>query len=169
VLGLSYARNVLPKLSLGASGKFVYSHIEGLHCNALALDLGAQYELIPDRLRGGLGIFNAGVTTRAYLETADDLPLYYRLGVCGTPEGLPAILYFSMTLFQEYADNYSLGNLGGGKLGDLVGDIYYAIGAEFKPMESFFLRVGYDTQGLISASARARTASPASAAAWDSI
>jgi len=148
VLGLSYARIVLPKLSLGASGKFVYSHIENYIGNALALDLGAQYEFIPDRLRGGLGIFNAGITTRAYAETADDLPLYYRLGVSGTPEGLPAILYFSMTLFHEYADNYSLGNLGGGKLGDLVGDIYYAIGAEFKPMESFFLRVGYDTQGL---------------------
>jgi len=148
VLGLSYARNMLPKLSLGASGKFVYSHIEDYIGTAMALDLGAQYEFIPHRLRGGLGIFNAGVTTRAYVESADDLPLYYRLGVCGTPEGLPAILYFSMTLFHEYVDNYSLGNLGGGRLGDLIGDVYYALGAEFKPMESFYLRAGYDTQGL---------------------
>jgi hypothetical protein len=139
---------MLPQMTAGANAKFVYSTIESYVGNALAFDFGAQYEFIPERLRIGGGLFNLGITTRPYVESEDDLPLYYRIGIAGSPEGLPALLYFSMTLFHEYADNYSLGNLGGGKLGDLVGDIYYGLGAEFKPMESFYLRVGYDTQGL---------------------
>lgn len=148
VFALSYAYDFLGKLNVGANGKFVYSTIEDYVGNALALDLGAQYELIPQRLRLGGGIFNLGVTTRPYVETHEDLPLYYRLGVSGSPQGLPAMLYFSMTLYQEYADNYSLSNLGGGRFGDFLGEIYYSLGAEFKPIESFYLRVGYDTQGL---------------------
>lgn len=112
VFGLSYANDFNERLYLGANGKFVYSKIDTYIGNALAFDMGAQYNLMPGRLRIGGGIFNLGLTTRPYIENNEDLPLYYRLGVSGSPQGLPAMLYFSMTLYQEYADNYLLGNLG---------------------------------------------------------
>ena len=148
VLGAAIARQVHPKISLGASGKFVYSDIEDYTGTALALDLGGQYTFIPDRFRIGAGIYNLGLTTKAYVSQKDDLPLYYRIGVWGIPEGLPANLFFSLTLHHEYADNYSLGNMSGSDFLDFLGDIYYSFGAEFHPVETADLRVGYDTRGL---------------------
>jgi len=148
VLGLSYANKVKELVDVGANGKFVNSSIEDYTGSALAFDLGGQYELIAGRLRLGAGIFNIGWTTKAYVSHRDDLPLYYRLGIYGVPEGLPANLYFSMTLYQEYADNYTLRNLSGSDVMDFLGEIYYGLGAEFKPIESFYLRIGFDTQGL---------------------
>ncbi len=148
VFGATYANDIQSRIYFGGSGKFAYSKIENYNGSALAFDLGAQYQLLEDRLRLGAGLYNVGWTTKSYVNTRDDLPLYYRLGISGRPEGLPASLYFSMTLYQEYADNYSLSGLSGSSFMDFLGEIYYGVGAEFKPMESFYLRVGYDTQGL---------------------
>jgi len=127
---------------------FSASDIEDYSGSALAFDLGGQYTLIEERLRLGAGIYNIGWTTNAYLSHKDDLPLYYRIGIWGVPRDLPANLYFSMTLYHEYADNYSLGDFSGSKFLDFLGDFYYGIGAEFHPMEALYLRVGYDTKGL---------------------
>ncbi|MCX6640652.1 MAG: PorV/PorQ family protein [bacterium] len=148
VFGIHYANQVKDRLSLGASGKFVYSKIDVYSGSALAFDLGAQYKLNPDHLILGAGIFNLGWTTNAYVSTRDDLPLYYRVGLKAMPTGLPADLYFTVTLYQEYADNYSLNNFGGSRFLDFLGEFYYGIGAEFHPMDVLYLRIGYDTRGL---------------------
>jgi hypothetical protein len=148
VIGLSYANTFMGRYSLGISGKFAYSKIENYVGTAAAFDLGGQMDLLPGRLRFGFGLYNVGVTTNAYAETSDDLPTYFRLGVTGSPTGLPADLYFSMTIFQDVAKNYSLKGFDGSDFGNFLGDISYSFGAEFKPMETFYVRLGYDTQGL---------------------
>lgn len=148
VLGVVCAKKIQEKINVGAGGKFVYSDIENYTGYALALDLGGQYNLIPDRLRVGAGIYNLGLTAKAYVSYKDDLPLYYRIGIWGIPEGFPASLYFSLTLHHEYADNYSLGSFSGSKFLDFLSEIYYSLGAEFHPMEVIYLRVGYDTRGF---------------------
>lgn len=148
VLGVSYARNVRENASIGANGKYVHSSIDNFTGSALAFDLAGQYEPIPGKLRLGAGIFNAGLTTKAYVSRKDDLPLYYRIGIFGIPRDFPAKLYFSMTLFQENADNYVLSRMNGSGFIDFLGEIYYGVGAEFNPVESLFLRISYDTQGL---------------------
>ena len=148
VLGAAFGKEIRKNLSVGGGAKFVYSDIEDYSGSALAFDLGGQYTLIEERLRLGAGIYNIGWTTNAYLSHKDDLPLYYRIGIWGVPRDLPANLYFSMTLYHEYADNYSLGNFSGSKFLDFLGDLYYGVGAEFHPMEALYLRVGYDTKGL---------------------
>lgn len=148
VLGLAYSKEVKKNISVGGGAKFVYSNIEDYSGSALAFDLGGQYTLIDERLRLGAGIYNIGWTTDAYVSYKDDLPLCYRVGIWGIPRDLPASLYFSMTLYHEYADNYSLGNFSGSKFLDFLGDFYYGIGAEFHPMEALYLRIGYDTKGL---------------------
>ncbi|TKJ40097.1 hypothetical protein CEE37_10195 [candidate division LCP-89 bacterium B3_LCP] len=148
VLNVAYAIHYREKFNIGLGGKFAYSEIESYTGSALAFDLGAQYTLIADRMGLGAGIFNIGWTTKAFVDTKDSLPLYYRIGIWGTPEGLPAKLFFSMTLYEEYADNYSIGNLSGSGFLDLLGEIYYSAGAEFHPQDAVFLRIGYDTRGL---------------------
>lgn len=148
VLGASYALRPIERLNVGASLKFAYSEIEEYTGSALAFDLGGQYTLLPGRLGLGAGIYNAGWTTKAYVDTRDDLPLYYRLGLWGIPEGFPATLYFSMTLYHEYADNYTFGDIFGSDLFDFLGDFYFGLGAEFHPQDALYLRIGYDTRGL---------------------
>lgn len=148
VFGVVYANQIRDKISVGGAAKWVYSDIQNYTGSALAFDLGGQYTLIKDRLRLGAGIYNLGLTTKAFVNYQEDLPLYYRIGIWGVPKDLPANLYFSMTMYHEYADNYSLGDFGGSKFMDFLGDIYYGIGAEFHPMEVIYLRVGYDTRGF---------------------
>jgi hypothetical protein len=148
VIGFSWAKAFENSLQVGGSGKFVHSKIADYTASALALDLGVQYQLMPDRLKVGAGLFNLGRTTNVYIHSDDDLPLCYRIGISGTPEGFPATLYFAMTIYQENADNYSLSNLDGSDILDFFGDAYYGFGAEFNPMETLFLRIGYDTRGL---------------------
>jgi hypothetical protein len=143
-LGLTYAYPLKPNLGLGTNAKFVYSKIDHFTGTALAFDLGGQYQVIPGRMRLGAGIFNLGWTTSAYVQTRDKLPVVYRLGVTGNPEGLPATLFFTMSLNQDMAENHSLGHF---DVGQFLSDIYYGLGAEFRPVESFYLRLGYNTQG----------------------
>lgn len=148
VLGASYARRLKDRINVGGSFKFVQSNIEDYTGRALALDIGGQYTLIPEQLRLGVGIYNLGGTVKAYDTYKDDLPLYYRIGIWGIPRGLPASLFFSMTMYQEYADNYSLGSISGADLVDFLKDFYIGFGAEFHPIEQFHLRVGYNSIGL---------------------
>ncbi len=148
VFGFSWAKTFRNLLQVGGSGKFAHSKIADYAASALAFDLGVQYPLLSDRLRIGAGFYNLGGTTDVYIHSSDDLPLLYRIGISGTPEGFPATLYFSMTVYQENADNYSLSNFKGSDILDFFGDAYYGIGAEFNPMETLFLRIGYDTRGL---------------------
>ncbi|MFH1862211.1 MAG: PorV/PorQ family protein, partial [bacterium] len=125
VFGLSYANVVGSRLAIGASAKFAHSSIENYTGSALAFDLGAQYTFIPQRLIVGAGIFNLGWTTKAYVNHRDHLPLYYRIGVFGEPEGLPANLYFTMTLHQDKADQYSLASNSENELTNIFEEIYY--------------------------------------------
>jgi hypothetical protein len=148
VLGVHYGRQVKDKFNVGAGLKFVYSDIEDYTANALALDLGGQYTAIPEKLYLGAGIFNLGGTIKAYEDYKDDLPLYYRAGLRGQPEGFPAMLYLAVTMYHEYAEDYSLSDIGGSKFSDFMGDFYIAGGAEFQPVDTFFLRIGWDSIGL---------------------
>lgn len=148
VFGFSWAKAFRNSLQIGGSGKFAHSKIADYTASALAFDLGVQYRLMSDRLRIGAGFFNLGGTTDAYIRSNDDLPIHYRIGISGIPEGFPATLYFSMTMYQENADNYTLSHFTGSDIFNFLGDVYYSIGAEFNPIETLFLRVGYDTRGL---------------------
>jgi hypothetical protein len=148
VLSAAYALQVRDKYNLGGTLKFAYSKIETYTGSALAFDLGGQTTLLPGRLGLGAGIYNLGWTTKAYVDTHDDLPLYYRLGIWGIPEGFPAKLYLSMTLYHEYADNYNFGDIFSAELFDFLSDFYFGLGAEFHPHDALYLRIGYDTRGL---------------------
>ncbi len=148
VLGAAYARKIRDNINVGGGIKFVQSDIEDYTARALALDMSGQMTLIEEKLRFGAGIFNLGGTIQAYDDYKDTLPLYYRFGIWGVPEGLPANLYLSFTMYHEYADNYSLNGIIGSGFVDFLSDFYVGAGAEFNPMEVVHLRIGYDTIGL---------------------
>lgn len=148
IFGVSYANTIQNRYSLGLGGKFAYSKIDNFVGTALALDLGGQMDLMPGRLRLGVGLFNLGWTTKAYVDTRDKLPTYFRMGISGSPTGLPANLYLSMTVFREVAENYHMKGFSGSDFFNFLGDAAYSFGAEFRPVESVYLRLGYDTQGL---------------------
>jgi len=142
-----YARPLNDKLNVGGGIKIIQSDIEDYTARAFALDLGGQYTITEDKFRVGAGIFNLGATIDPYDDYKDDLPLYYRLGIWGIPEGFPASLSLSITMYQEYLDNYSLVSVGS-NFGDFLGDLYFAAGAEFHPITPVYLRLGYDTIGF---------------------
>ncbi len=148
VLGAVFARKIRDDISVGGSLKFVQSDIADYTGRAFALDLAGQIILIENQLRLGAGIFNMGSVIKAYDSYKDDLPLNYSFGIWGMPEGLPANLFLSFTMYHEYADNYSLAGVTGSDFVDFLQDFYIGAGAEFHPAEMIYFRFGYNTIGL---------------------
>jgi hypothetical protein len=74
----SYAYALNTRTSLGASGKYIVTNIDDLTRFAFALDLGGQYELVPDLWIGGaVTNIGKGVT---FVEEQDTLPTAVQVG-----------------------------------------------------------------------------------------
>jgi len=106
VFGLSYARNLTDRFSVGLSGKFIHERIYHSTAKGAALDVGALFDTQFHGMKIGMSITNYGTKMRiggrdmqtqkdpdptvsgnnenipAYLKTdAYDLPLLFRVGV----------------------------------------------------------------------------------------
>ncbi len=129
-LSLSYSRRVMPRLSLGASGKLIYQRIDEYSSDGLAADLGLMYLLQEDgSTRIGLALTNFGVQLSGLTEShKDPLPTKIALGMSHALRGLPLV-------FASEA----------GK--PIDNDYYLAMGLEVITLKPFFLRVGWTTAG----------------------
>ena len=128
VLSLAYGRQAINNLSIGGAGKYIRFQIEDYAASAMALDLSANYALPDVMATIGLGIFNIGNTTSAFIETKEDLPMNLQLGFTKQLQHLPFFLSGALVKFQDEG-------------------IDLRLGGEFTLSPQLFLRLGYNTAG----------------------
>lgn len=131
----SYARVLSPGLSVGVTGRFVYSTIDTYSGNGALLDIGAIYEL--PSLEGaavGLAVRNAGIQTKAFYQEKDPMPTEVAAGASYRMLGDKLLLSTDLT----YPFN---------------GDFNAAFGFEYSPMELLDVRAGTNLSDVDAAEA----------------
>ncbi|MFQ5675765.1 MAG: PorV/PorQ family protein [bacterium] len=128
VFSVSYSQEVVQNLSLGGSAKFIRFQIDDLNETALAADIGLMFTIPDEDLNFGVGVFNVGTTTSAFIDTKDDLPLSVQVGASKTLEHLPLLISASLVKVKE-------------------DDLRFRLGGEITFTEQFFGRLGYNSVG----------------------
>jgi len=123
------AREIRKNLKGGVTAKFLNSTIDSYSASALVADFGLLYHTGYKGWDVGLGAFNVGTVTSAFLSEKDDLPTAYRLGASVPLEHLP--VRFSAA--GEYMDPEGIRGCGGLEI-------------TFSPYVSG--RLGYNTIGI---------------------
>jgi len=133
-LSAGYSGQLNPRLTYGASAKFIYSSIAETRSSAVALDLGVQHVAVPNRVVVGASLLNLGTQIDPYLITRESLPLDLKVGVSIYPEHLPATLMVDLHKLNEKQDNF------GERLSQ------FSIGAEFTASPNVQIRMGYNNE-----------------------
>lgn len=81
--GVGYGQQFGPA-RLGVTAKYVLEHLFDYHANGIAFDLGAQADVIPDRVWIGAAVQNLGHMEALNVEQTD-LPTTYRIGAAIQP------------------------------------------------------------------------------------
>lgn len=125
---VGYSQYVIKGLSLGASGKFINFKIAEFSENALAVDLAAIYSIESEALHFGLGVFNVGTTTTAFIDTKDDLPMSVQFGASKQLEHLPLLVSAALIKYKGES-------------------LDFRFGGELNLTDELFLRLGYNSVG----------------------
>ena len=125
---LSYSRQAVKNLAIGGNAKFIHFQIDNFTETAIAADLGIILSIPSENVNIGLGVFNLGTTTSAFIQTKDDLPLSIQLGVSKKLAHLPLMVSGALVKFKNDG-------------------LDFRIGGEFSLTEQLFLRLGYDSVG----------------------
>ncbi|MBI3579767.1 MAG: PorV/PorQ family protein, partial [Ignavibacteriales bacterium] len=91
-LVLGWGTRIDELTTVGVNGKVIYSSIAGIKSAALALDLGAMYQIPSENITLGASILNIGAQINPYLDTKESLPLDIKIGITKRPEHLPVLL-----------------------------------------------------------------------------
>ncbi len=121
-------------LRYGMAVKFIYSTIGEYSSSALAVDLGAQYALVPERVTVGGGISHLGTQLDPYATIREDLPLDLRVGVAVTPEHLPATFLVDFHRLTDRRESFTSRFRA------------FSVGVEFTLSPNMFLRAGYNNE-----------------------
>ena len=73
-LSLAYGDALTDQLRYGVAVKFIHSSIGEYASSALALDFGAQYTAVPERVILGIALLHAGTQLDPYATVGEDLP-----------------------------------------------------------------------------------------------
>ncbi len=123
--GISYSKKLSRNLSIGATSKVIFEHIDNYSSDAMALDLGILYRLTDGRTGLGLAITNLGFQLKGLTKShKDPLPLVVDAGFSHRLKGLPFTFTSDVTL---PSDN----------------DPYFAIGGQWESFDPFFIRLGW--------------------------
>jgi len=117
----SYARKLGPSLSVGATGRFVYSSIDTYSGNGFLVDAGVLYS--PSALSLAFAVRNAGLQTKAFYQENDAMPTEVAAGAS------MELLDGSMTVAADLTYPFQ-------------GDFNAALGVEYRPLELLALRAG---------------------------
>lgn len=129
VLTAAYARKYSKQLWLGAAAKYIHASIANYGSSAIAIDLGVYYDSnILGDLKFGAGVYNLGRTNSAFIETKEELPTRFEVGVSKKLAHLP--LEYSIAGIKYLDEDFEL-----------------ALGGEFTISSNLFLRLGYNTIG----------------------
>ncbi len=127
-LAAVYALQPVTNLSLGVSAKYIRATIDTYAADAVAVDAGAMYVFPKPMLTLAAGVFNAGQPVSAFINTRDDLPMCFRVGLSKRLEHLPLLL--SLVGYQYRNEKW-----------------HGVLGGEFTLTPQAFLRLGYDNIG----------------------
>ncbi|MBN1999043.1 PorV/PorQ family protein [candidate division KSB1 bacterium] len=127
-MAVGYGIEAKKNLLLGASVKYIRFSIDNYFADAAALDAGVMYIFPQYHLALAAGLLNLGTAMSAFVETKDELPLNYRVGLSKKLEHLPLLINLTIYQYQHEALNG-------------------AIGGEFTLSKNLFLRLGYDSMG----------------------
>ncbi|MCD6588210.1 MAG: PorV/PorQ family protein [Candidatus Fermentibacteraceae bacterium] len=121
----TWAKPLSESISLGATGRFIYSQIDSYNANGFSVDIGGMYT--PSALPGFAGaivVRNAGVQTKAFYSENDPMPTEIAAGVS------QALLNDNLLVAADATM-------------PLEGDFDFAAGIEYKPVEMLALRTGW--------------------------
>jgi len=121
----TWAKPLTGTISVGVTGRFIYSQIESYNANGFSADIGGMY--CPSALPGFAGavvVRNAGVQTKAFYSENDPMPTEIAAGVSQTLLNNNLLLAADATL-------------------PLEGNFDFAVGIEYKPVEMLALRTGW--------------------------
>ncbi|MCK5785982.1 MAG: PorV/PorQ family protein [Candidatus Sabulitectum sp.] len=121
----SWAKSITETISIGATGRFIYSQIDSYNANGFSVDIGGMYSpsVLPG-LTGALVVRNAGVQTKAFYTDNDPMPTEIAAGVSQSLIDGNLFLAADATMPFE-------------------GDLDIAVGAEYKPVDMLALRTGW--------------------------
>lgn len=140
---LTYSRQMTPTISMGATVKPIFSHMEDYNSFGLAMDLGAYYRAENGRFRAGLVVKNIGGQIKRYDADAhdDDMSQDILIGISAKPEHAP----FRLTVTMKDLLHWYLAIDRKKKIA--FGDNlmrHMLIGGEFIPGKAFYVAVGYN-------------------------
>jgi len=121
----TWAKGLTETISLGVTGRFIYSQIDSYNANGFSVDLGGMYcsSAIPG-FTGALVLRNAGIQTKAFHTENDPMPTEVAAGVSQSLMDGNLLIAADATMPFE-------------------GDFNIAAGLEYKPIEMLALRTGW--------------------------
>jgi hypothetical protein len=121
----TWAKPLSESISVGATGRFIYSQIDSYNANGFSVDIGGMYcpSAIPG-FAGAVVVRNAGVQTKAFYSENDPMPTEIAAGVSQALLNDNLLVAADATL-------------------PLEGDFDFAAGIEYKPVEMLALRTGW--------------------------
>ena len=131
----TWARPLTESISVGATGRFIYSQIDTYNANGFSVDIGGIY--CPPSIRGFAGalvVRNAGIQTKAFYSENDPMPTDISAGVSQQLIQGSLLLAANATMPFE-------------------GEFDAAVGAEYKPMDMLALRAGWSLKAMDTADA----------------
>jgi len=128
VLLADYAVKFSQDFYLGVALKFIHSKIAEYSSTAYAADFGLLYMFPQYDLQIGFGVFNVGTVASAFINSKDELPMNYRVGVSKRLAHLPLLINVEG---YQYLDE----------------DFQFIVGGEFTVTPFLFLRVSYNSVG----------------------
>ncbi len=133
-ISVGYGNALTERLRYGMAVKFVHSSIAEYSSAAVALDIGAQFVAVPERVVVGASLLHAGTQLDPYATVGEALPLDLRVGVALTPEHLPATFIAEIHKLTDERDSF--------------GDRFkaFSVGVEFTLSPNVFLRGGYNNE-----------------------
>ena len=152
--GLSYARNLTDRFSIGGSAKYIYQQIWHMSASAMAIDIGSLFIIPYKNIRLGMSITNFGgklrLDGRDVRFFADPDPILY-----GNNDQIPAnyeLSYWAIPLTFRVGLSGDIGNREHVNFTWAVDALhpsdnseYINVGGEFSLIERFFLRAGWRT------------------------
>lgn len=131
---LGYANQLDENFYYGTNVKFIYSGIEKYSSSAIAFDVGLHYAVPSEQINVGFSILNVGTQLSSYINSKEELPLDFVIGVSKKLEYLPLRLSLDFHKLNEERDEFF------DKLKA------FTVGAEFTLSKTLRLRFGYDNE-----------------------
>lgn len=160
-LNIMYSKTLDSNWTVGATFKPIYNSLENYQSLGFAFDLGASYVSNSGLFTGAFVLKNIGFQATTYYKDAmhEPLPFEIQAGISQKLEHAPFRLFATAHSLQRYdltyekpeEDNTAFLNTSSGEKNKLEQHAekvmrHLIFGAEFTPLDNFYIRLGYNYQ-----------------------